>query len=57
MFAEKKEKIRSVYKIYITKHFFIRERNVAKTLSEMFPINVEQKDYKGLKSTNKKKDG
>lgn len=37
----KKEKIRSVYKIYITKHFFIRERNVAKTLSEMFPINVE----------------
>lgn len=37
----KKEKIRSAYKIYITKHFFIRERNVAKTLSELFPINVE----------------
>lgn len=53
----KKEKIRSAFKIYITKHFFIRERKVAKTLSEMFPINVEQKDYKGLKSTNKKKDG
>lgn len=40
-FKAEMEKIQSVYKIYTTKHFFIRERNVAKTLSEMFPINVE----------------
>lgn len=41
MFVEKKEKIRLVYKIYIIKYFFIRERNVVKILLEMFLINVE----------------